>query len=168
MKVEKKVILFLAGIFTLTMICLIMKMKGTGADRKGARPNKKGAGAVGNNKFNINPIPLPQPNTTPDVNVLPTIPPMPTASCAMSTNDIIANGPDLDRTPLDDESISLLPANEMIQLNYKDWPATGTGTSTDNVDKELYANDKPLFNRTGKVDLVPLDVNGTNRRVNFY
>lgn len=161
MKVDKKVILFLAGIFTLTMICLIMK--GTGADRKGARA---GADATGNNKFNINPIPLPQPNTTPDVNVLPTIPPMPTASCAMSTNDIIANGPDLDRTPLDDESISLLPANEMIQLNYKDWPATGTGT--DNVDKELYASDKPLFNRTGKVDLVPLDVNGTNRRVNFY
>jgi hypothetical protein len=161
MKVDKKVILFLAGIFTLTMICL-MKMKGTGADRKGA-----GATGTGNNKFNINPIPLPQANTTPDVNVLPTIPPMPSASCAMSTNDIIANGPDLDRTPLDDESISLLPANEMIQLNYKDWPATG-GTSTDNVDKELYASDKPMFNRTGKVDLVPLDVNGTNRRVNFY
>jgi len=162
MKVTKKMFAFLAGIFTLTLVVYFFTIKEARAS--GKIKNKTGRAA----KFNIQPIPLPQANTTPDVNILPTIPKMPSAAGMHTQNNVIANFPDLDRAPLDDESISLLPANEMIADNYKDWYGSGGVGSGESVDKELYAKGKPLFNHTGKFEVVPLDVNGEKRRVNFY
>lgn len=161
MKVTKNMVVFLACIFTLTVVVYLFTIKG-------ARASDKNKGQAGADKFDIHPIPLPQTNTTPDVNILPSIPPMPTAKAMNTQNNVIANFPDLDRAPLDDESISLLPANEMIADNYKDWYGTGGVGTGESVDKELYAKGKPLFNQTGKHEVIPLDVNGEKRRVNFY
>jgi hypothetical protein len=163
MKVTKKMVALLAGIFSLTLIIYFL----TGANVSKGKATK--TAAIINN---IEPIQLPQPNSTPDVNVLQNIPPMPTT--VQTDNSVISNLPDLDRMPLDDESISLLPANEMIEYNYKDWYAGAgaagacSGTAAEGVDKELYAKVKPLFNQTGKTELVPLDINSEKRRINFY
>jgi len=156
MKVTKKMILFLAGIFLLTLTAMFYNYK------------KSQSATVSASLKNIqmSELPLPQQNTRVDPNVLPTIPSMP--SKTDDNNVPIANFPDLDRMPLDDETISLLPANESIANNYKDWYGTnaiGSGTS---VDKELYAKGTPLFSQTDKVELIPLDVNSEKRRINFY
>ena len=164
MKVTKNMVVFLACIFTLTVVVYLFTIKGARASDRRIMKNKGEAGA---DKFDIQQIPLPQANMTPDVNILPSIPPMPTAKAMNTQNNVIANFPDLDRAPLDDESISLLPANEMIADNYKDWYGAGL-VSGESVDKELYAKGKPLFNQTGKHEVIPLDVNGEKRRVNFY
>ena len=155
MKVTKKMIVFLAGIFLLTLTAMFFNY------------NKSQTSSVSLKNIQMNELPLPEQNTRVDPNVLPTIPPMPSK---VDDNDVpIANFPDLDRMPLDDETISLLPANESIANNYKDWYGgniiSGSGAS---VDKELYAKGNPLFSQTGKVDLVPLDVNSEKRRINFY
>ena len=174
---SKKKYTFLAVILILFLIALFINMKSSSGSKKKAVQARKERDAQMN--MEIQPIPLPQQNTRPDVNVLPTIPPMPTAADMHTDNVMIANFPDLDRMPLDTETIALLPANEMIANNYKDWygagasgaGASGAGASActgDSVDKELYANGKPLFDQTGKKELVPLDVNGEKRRVNFY
>ena len=157
MKVTKKMFALLAGIFTLTLIIYFSTQANVS---KGRAKDAAKADEIINN---IEPIQLPQPNSTPDVNVLQNIPPMPTT--VQTDNSVISNLPDLDRMPLDDESISLLPANEMIEYNYKDWYAGASGAG---VDKELYAKVKPLFNQTGKAELVPLDINSEKRRINFY
>jgi hypothetical protein len=158
MKVTKKMYALLAGIFILTVIFIFI-------NRTGAKANKNPSCGASATKFNIQPIALPQAKTTPDVNILPSIPAMPTAREMQTQNNVIANFPDLDRAPLDDESISLLPANEMIANNYKDWYGSGAGAS---VDKELYAKGNPLFTPSDKAELVPPDVNSEKRRVNFY
>ena len=69
-----------------------------------------------------------------------------------------ASAPILDRLPLVRENPFIAPANEIYQANYKDW---------ENVEHELYANDKPLFDLAGPVNLVAPDINSTRRRVNF-
>ena len=154
MKVTKIMIIFITGIFLLTLTAMFYNYK-----------SKVTTESV--THIQMNELPLPQANARVDPNVLPTIPPMPSKTA--DDNVPIANFPDLDRMPLDDETISLLPANESIANNYKDWyggeNALSSGAS---VDKELYANNKPLFNQTGKVDLVPLDINSEKRRINFY
>ena len=160
MKVTKKMYTLLAGIFILSIVVYFFTIKGA-RNAGGKKNNKTG-------KFNIQPIPLPQQNASPDVNILQTIPPMPTASEMQTQNNAIANFPDLDRTPLDDESLSLLQANEMIANNYKDWYGSSASAGGDSVDKELYAKGKPLFNQKGNTALVPFDVNVEKRRVNFY
>jgi hypothetical protein len=111
---------------------------------------------------NINPygVPLPQANTVTRPNVLPLIKAMPIVP--PDDNNRIANFPDLDRQRLERENLTLLPANEIIQSSYKDWNVGGTI-----IEKELYATDAPLFNGE-KIKLVPLDINGTQRRVNFF
>ena len=69
---------------------------------------------------------------------------------------------DVDRLPLVEENTHIIPANEIMQMNYKDC------TYKDQVEKELYTPDPPLFAK-GPSNLVPLDVNdSTHRRVNFY
>jgi hypothetical protein len=69
--------------------------------------------------------------------------------------------PILDRLPLVEETSTIIPANEIVQMNYKD--------CNSQLDKELYTNDLPLFAEKGPVNLVPLDVNdSTHRRINFY
>ena len=154
MKVTKKMIVFLAGIFLLMVTAVFYNY------------NKSQTSSVSLKNIQMNELPLPQQNTRVDPNVLPTIPPMPSK---VDDNDVpIANFPDLDRMPLDDETIALLPANESIANNYKDWYGTNAIGSGASVDKELYAKVKPLFSQTGKVDLVPLDVNSEKRRINFY
>jgi hypothetical protein len=85
----------------------------------------------------------------------------------MPADNVIANFPDLDRQPLDNESVSLLPANEIIAYNYKDWDV-GNANGGKAVEKELYAKGKPLFMQNGTPNLVPLDVNSEKRRINFY
>ena len=155
MKVTKKMIVFLAGIFLLTLTAMFFNY------------NKSETSSVSLKNIQMNELPLPEQNTRVDPNVLPTIPPMPSK---VDDNDVpIANFPDLDRMPLDDETISLLPANESIANNYKDWYGGNIiSGSVASVDKELYAKGNPLFSQTGKVDLVPLDVNSEKRRINFY
>ena len=94
MKVTKKMVALLAGIFSLTLIIYFL----TGANvSKGKATKTAEAAAIINN---IEPIQLPQPNSTPDVNVLQNIPPMPTT--VQTDNSVISNLPDLDRMPLDD------------------------------------------------------------------
>jgi len=67
----------------------------------------------------------------------------------------------LDRLPLVEETSTIIPANEIIQINYKD--------CNSQLDKEFYTNDSPLFAEIGPVNLVPLDVNDSgHRRINFY
>jgi len=160
MKVTKKMMVFLAGIFLLTLTAVFFNYKSQNTFAKNISLQNKQV-------IQMNELSLPQQNTRVDPNVLPTIPPMP--SKVDDNNVPIANFPDLDRMPLDDETISLLPANESIANNYKDWyggnDSNGSGTS---VDKELYAKGNPLFSQTGKMDLVPLDINSEKRRINFY
>jgi hypothetical protein len=70
------------------------------------------------------------------------------------------NQPVVDRLPLVEENSTIIPANEIIQMNYKD--------CNSQLDKELYTNDSPLF-APGSTNLVPLDVNDSaHRRINFY
>ena len=120
-----------------------------------------------NNNNNKKPygVPLPQANTITDPNTLSVIRAMP--DVPPDDNNVISALPDLDRQRLEREIPTLLPANESIQTSYKDWNVGGSGTTKNSVEKELYANDAPLFTG-GKNDLVPLDINGTQRRVNFY
>ena len=69
----------------------------------------------------------------------------------------------VDRIPLVVENPTIIPANEIEQMNYKDC------NSTDQVEKEFYTKDAPLFTEKGPTPLVPFDLNnGTHRRVNFY
>ena len=69
---------------------------------------------------------------------------------------------DVDRLPLVEENTHIIPANEILQMNYKDC------TFKDKVEKELYTPDAPLFDKRSS-ELVPMDVNdSTHRRVNFY
>jgi hypothetical protein len=106
--------------------------------------------------------PLPQANATPDPNILPFIKAMPTVAAVLTdTNITVATFPDLDRQRLEREPTTLLPANEETKFSYKEWP------SVNSVDNELYSNVAPLFNQACS-PLVPLDVNGAVRRVNFY
>lgn len=73
---------------------------------------------------------------------------------------------DVDRLPLVEENTHIIPANEIIQMNYKD---CNRNEFKDKVEKELYTADAPLFNDKVSSDLVPLDINdSTHRRVNFY
>jgi len=72
--------------------------------------------------------------------------------------------PVVDRLPLVEENTHILPANEIVPMNYKD-----CNGKKGNVEKELYATDAPLFNEMGPINLVPLDLNdGSHRRINFY
>ena len=113
-------------------------------------------------------VPLPQANSTPNPDAPPFIKAMPNVPADI--NYTITAFPDLDRQRLERENLTLLPANEIIQSSYKDWNvgnSGNSGTNKNNVEKELYSSDAPLFtNRANK--LVPLDVNGGQRRVNFY
>jgi hypothetical protein len=69
---------------------------------------------------------------------------------------------DVDRLPLVEENSHIIPANEMIQMNYKDC------NSQDQTEKELYTTDAPLFEK-GASKIVPMDINdSSHRRVNFY
>jgi hypothetical protein len=162
MKVTKKMVVLLGSILILTAIVYGFTYVSSGAAKNIAATSATAAA--------MHELPLPQANTKVDPTVLQVAPPM-LSEKDMSPDNMIANFPDLDRAPLDDENLSLIPANEIIDSNYKDWyvgavGANGVGTGAA-VDKELYAKGKPLFNQTN-VPLVPLDVNGTNRRVNFY
>jgi hypothetical protein len=72
----------------------------------------------------------------------------------------------LDRSALVVENTFIIPANELVQMNFKD---VNDHPYKEHIEKELYTPDKPLFDQTGKVDLVPLDINdSSHRRVNFY
>ena len=67
---------------------------------------------------------------------------------------------DIDRLPLVEENTHIIPANEIVQINYKGCHST--------VEKEVYTEDAPLFDKAPS-PLVPLDVNDTShKRVNFY
>ncbi len=69
---------------------------------------------------------------------------------------------DVDRLPLVEENSHIIPANEIIHMNYKDC------NSQDQTEKELYTPDAPLFEK-GPTNIVPLDVNdSSHKRVNFY
>jgi hypothetical protein len=69
---------------------------------------------------------------------------------------------DVDRLPLVEENTHIIPANEIMQMNYKDC------TFKNQVEKELYTPDAPLFEK-GPATIIPLDINdSTHRRVNFY
>jgi len=130
-------------------------------DKIGFRKQQQKAG---NKQEQIKPcgVPLPQANSTPNPDAPPFIKAMPNVPADI--NYTITVFPDLDRQRLERENLILLPANEIIQSSYKDW---NVGNSKNNVEKELYSSDAPLFtNRANK--LVPLDVNGGQRRVNFY
>lgn len=115
------------------------------------------------NKKNTYGVPLPQANTSPNPSDIPYVISMPT-QVPLDSN-VIGNYPDLDRMYLEREVPSLLPANEEILTSYKDWEINGAP-----VDKELYAKDAPLFNSQSQIGspVAPPDINGTQRRVNFY
>lgn len=87
--------------------------------------------------------------------------PMPTAPAQAINVSAIDESKDIDRQTIVRESSELLPANEIIQTNYKAIGESG-------LDKEFYSSDAPLFNLNGPVNLTPMDINGANRRVNFY
>jgi hypothetical protein len=83
------------------------------------------------------------------------------------TNDYASrfqeNQPVVDRLPLVEETTSILPANEIQQMNYKDCQYK------DELEKELYTNDAPLFNENAPANITPPDINdSSHRRVNFY
>jgi hypothetical protein len=72
----------------------------------------------------------------------------------------------VDRVPLVVENPVIIPANEIVQMNYKDCNET---VLKDEMEKEFYTKDAPLFAEKGPTTLVPFDLNdGTHRRVNFY
>ena len=134
---------------------IIYVVNGMGASKKN----------IGNrNQKQIKPygVPLPQANSTPNPDTLPLIKAMPIVPA--DNNYSITAFPDLDRQRLERENLTLLPANEIIQTSYKDWNVGNNGTI---IEKELYSSDAPLFKQAGAA-LVPLDVNGGQRRVNFY
>jgi hypothetical protein len=84
------------------------------------------------------------------------------ASTNANANRFQKNQLVVDRLPLVEENTSIVPANEIMQMNYKDC------TYKDQVEKELYTNDSPLFTNA-QVTAVPLDLNdSTHRRINFY
>ena len=64
----------------------------------------------------------------------------------------------VDRLPLVEENTSIVPANEIVAMNYK-------GCQLNN-ENELYTNDSPLFHEKA-APLVPLDVNAGQRRINY-
>ena len=69
---------------------------------------------------------------------------------------------DVDRLPLVEENSHIIPANEIIQMNYK------SCNSQDQTDKELYTTDALLFEK-GQSKIVPIDINdSSHKRVNFY
>jgi len=72
------------------------------------------------------------------------------------------NPPDLDRLPLVEENTTILPANEIVPLNFKD--------CNSQLEKEFYTQDAALFPAEhGPTNLVPLDINDSkHRRINFY
>lgn len=72
------------------------------------------------------------------------------------------NQPDVDRLPLVEENTTILPANEIVPLSFKNL--------TSQLEKEFYTDDSPLFQTNpGPTNLVPLDINDpTHRRINFY
>jgi len=78
----------------------------------------------------------------------------------------------LDRQPTVEEEPELLPANEIYATAQKGWSTCCS--SNDNskgmaaADKELYADDAPMFEMIRTVNLVAPDLNSTARRVNFY
>lgn len=78
----------------------------------------------------------------------------------------------LDRQPTVEEEPELLPANEIYATAQKGWSTCCS--SNDNskgmaaADKELYADDAPMFEMIRPVNLVAPDLNSTARRVNFY
>jgi hypothetical protein len=157
MKVTKKMVVLLAAIFLISLTAVFFMNKSVTAKNQRQEEMKSAE--------RMNELPLPEANTEVDPNVLPTIPRMPTT---VADNIPIANFPDLDRMPLDDETIELLPANESIASNYKDWYGANANMSGASVDKELYAVEKPLFNQSDRMELVPLDINSEKRRINFY
>jgi hypothetical protein len=126
--------------------------------------SKKNAGNRTQTQIKPYGVPLPQSNSTPNPSTLPLIKAMPHVPADI--NYTITAFPDLDRQRLERENLTLLPANEIIQTSYKDWNV-GTNNNSGNVEKELYSTLPPLFKQSGGA-LVPLDVNGTNRRINFY
>ncbi len=72
----------------------------------------------------------------------------------------------VDRLPLVEENTTIIPANEIIAMNYKE---CNCEVNKDKIEKEFYTPDAPLFSETGPRDLVPIDLNdSTHRRVNFY
>jgi len=72
----------------------------------------------------------------------------------------------VDRLPLVEENTTIIPANEIIAMNYKE---CNCEVYKDKIEKEIYTADAPLFSETGPRDLVPIDLNdSTHRRVNFY
>ena len=157
MKITKKMVVVLASIFLITLAAIFFISQ-----------NQSNSVAVQHHPKSLtaqamNELPLPLANARVDPTVLPAIPSMP---AAVTPTIEMANFPDLDRMPLYNETIALLPANESIANNYKDWYESNTNNVS--VDKELYAKGKPLFSQTGKIDLVPLDVNSEKRRINFY
>ena len=124
--------------------------------------SKKNAGNVTQKHITPYGVPLPQANSTPNPDTPPFIKAMPNVPADI--NYSITAFPDLDRKRLERENLTLLPANEIIQTSYKDWNVGNSGTI---IEKELYSSDAPLFKQAGGA-LVPLDVNGGQRRVNFY
>jgi hypothetical protein len=64
----------------------------------------------------------------------------------------------VDRLPLVEENTSIVPANEIVAMNYK-------GCQLNN-ENELYTNDALLFHEKA-APLVPLDVNAGQRRINY-
>ena len=145
----KKPIALLLIIAVIT--CIIYVVDGMGANKKNS----------GNKRQKIKPygVPLPQANSTPNPAISPFIKAMP--NVPPDYNNIIANFPDLDRKRLERENVTLLPANQETQISYKEW------LSGNSVEKDLYANLPPLFIQANS-PLMPLDVNGEQRRVNFY
>jgi len=92
------------------------------------------------------------------------------ADQAANTNsDRSQEGPFVvDRIPLVVENPTIIPANEIVQMNYKDCNLTDCNL-TEQGEKEFYTKDAPLFAEKGSIPLVPFDLNdGTHRRVNFY
>jgi hypothetical protein len=144
MKITKNMFILLAVIFILTFVIVILNRQ-----VPIIKPKCKGKKV----KFNL---PMPLANQHQDASVVQYINPMP-----KRINDKVRKNyaQDLDRQPLEREIMTLLPANEAIKANYKDWNVKG-------LEKELYASDMPLFN--GKVDLVTPEINSNQRRINFY
>ena len=79
----------------------------------------------------------------------------------------IQKGPFIvDRLPLVEENPVIVPANEIVQMNYKD---CNEQVYKDQIEKEFYTKDAPLFTEKGPTTLVPFDLNSdVHRRVNFY
>lgn len=149
---NKRIAVLLLCIAILTGIIYIV-------DRNAKKTVNARAGAQASNAYGV---PLPKSKSTPNPDILPNIKVM--SNVPPDYNNRIALGPDLDRQRLERESTTLLPANEETKLSYKEWLGVDDGS----IDKELYANVAPLFANQSNGPLVPLDVNGSQRRINFY